>query len=87
MSTAGNSLWVSSLSFVEASTPGTGGFYESAGQRVAIQHVSPISTPAQLSSVPVDGSPGHRLRLADVSHVIVDHQPLIGDSVPMARPA
>ena len=85
--TAGNALWVSPLTFVEASTPGTGGFYESAGQRVAIQHVSPISTPAQLSSVPVDGSPGHRLRLGDVSHVIVDHQPLIGDSVSDGAPS
>src|ERR1700739_994562 len=51
--TAGNALWVSPLTFVEASTPGTGGFFESAGQRVSVQHISPITTPAQLSAVPV----------------------------------
>src|SRR5439155_225044 len=28
VSTAGNSLWVSSLSFLEASSPGTGGFFD-----------------------------------------------------------
>jgi len=44
--TAGNALWVSPLTFVEASTPGTGGFFESAGQRVSVQHISPITTPA-----------------------------------------
>ncbi|HEY7260318.1 MAG TPA: efflux RND transporter permease subunit [Trebonia sp.] len=85
--TAGNALWVSPLTFVEASTPGTGGFYESAGQRVAIQHVSPISTPAQLSSVPVEGAGEHGPRLGDVSHVIVDHQPLIGDAVSGGAPS
>lgn len=85
--TAGNALWVSPLTFVEASTPGTGGFYESAGQRVAIQHVSPISTPAQLSAVPVEGSPRPGHRLGDVSRVIVDHQPLIGDAVSDGAPS
>lgn len=85
--TAGNALWVSPLTFVEASTPGTGGFYESAGQRVAIQHVSPISTPAQLSAVPVEGSHKPGLRLGDVSSVIVDHQPLIGDAVSGGAPS
>src|SRR5712672_2669273 len=52
--TAGNALWVSPLTFVEASTPGTGGFVESANQRLQVQHISPISTPQQLSQVPVE---------------------------------
>jgi Cu/Ag efflux pump CusA len=85
--TAGNALWVSPLTFVEASTPGTGGFFESAGQRVAVQHVSPITTPAQLSAVPVEGSSRPPLRLGDVSRVIVDHQPLIGDAVSDGTPS
>jgi Cu/Ag efflux pump CusA len=42
--TTGNALWVSPLSFVEASTPGTGGFVESPNQRIGVQHVSPITT-------------------------------------------
>src|SRR6476620_1984582 len=32
LESTGNSLWVSSLSFVEASTPGTGGFIDTANQ-------------------------------------------------------
>jgi len=85
--TAGNALWVSPLTFVEASTPGTGGFFESATQRVAIQHISPISTPRQLSAVPVEGERNGKLRLGDVSNVIVDHQPLIGDAVRTSAPS
>jgi Cu/Ag efflux pump CusA len=85
--TAGNAMWVSPLTFVEASTPGTGGFFESANQRVAVQHISPISTPRQLSAVPVEGERNGKLRLSDVSHVIVDHQPLIGDAVANGAPS
>ena len=43
--TAGNALWVSPLTFVEASTPGTGGFVESPNQRLSIQHISPDLRP------------------------------------------
>ena len=79
--TAGNALWVSPLTFVEASTPGTGGFVESPNQRLAIQHISPISDPAQLAEVPVEGPRAHVLRLGDVTTVVENHQPLIGDAV------
>jgi Cu/Ag efflux pump CusA len=85
--TAGNSMWVSPLTFVEASTPGTGGFFESANQRLAIQHISPISTPRQLSQVPVEGERDGKLRLGDVANVIEDHQPLIGDAVANGAPS
>ena len=78
--TTGNALWVSPLTFVEASTPGTGGFIESLNQRLAVQHDSPISTPKQLAAVPVEGVGGNRLRLGDVTTVVQDHQPLIGDA-------
>jgi Cu/Ag efflux pump CusA len=83
--TAGNALWVSPLTFVEASTPGTGGFFESASQRLSVQHISPISTPRQLAAVPVQDS--GKLRLGDVANVIEDHQPLIGDAVPNGPPS
>ena len=37
----GNALWVSPLSFVEASTPGTGGFVETPQQRLGVRrHVA-----------------------------------------------
>jgi multidrug efflux pump subunit AcrB len=83
--TTGNALWVSPLTFVEASTPGTGGFVESPNQRLQVQHISPISTPQQLSQVPVEGKDA--LRLGDVATVIEDHQPLIGDAVARGAPA
>ena len=83
--TAGNALWVSPLTFVEASTPGTGGFFESANQRMSVQHISPISTPRQLAAVPVQDS--GKLRLGDVANVIEDHQPLIGNAVPDGQPS
>src|SRR6266700_4212312 len=83
--TAGNALWVSPLTFVEASTPGTGGFFESASQRLAVQHITPISTPRQLAAVPVQDS--GKLRLGDVANVIEDHQPLIGDAVSNGPPS
>ena len=82
--TAGNALWVSPLTFVEASTPGTGGFVESPNQRLPIQHISPISTPHQLAQVPVEGA--RSLRLGGVTTVIEDHQPLIGDAVATGAP-
>ncbi len=78
--TAGNALWVSPLTFVEASTPGTGGFVEGHNQRLAVQHVLPITTADTLGQVTIeDTSPP--LRLSDVTRVIEDHQPLIGDAV------
>jgi Cu/Ag efflux pump CusA len=79
--TTGNALWVSPLTFVEASTPGTGGFVDSPNQRLQVQHISPISNPQQLSQVPIKGTGSRALRLGDVSSVVENHQPLIGDAV------
>jgi Cu/Ag efflux pump CusA len=78
LETAGNALWVSPLTFVEASTPGTGGFIESPTQRMAVQHMLPITAPADLANIAVEGT---SLRLGDVATVAEDHQPLIGDAI------
>lgn len=81
--TAGNAQLVSPLSFLEASTPGTGGFIDTPNQRLQVRHILPTVTPGELAKVPVDGSGGggEPLRLGDVSTVVEDHQPLIGDAV------
>jgi CzcA family heavy metal efflux pump len=83
--TAGNALWVSPLTFLEAATPGTGGFIDTPNQRIGIRHVLPIATPDDLARVIVDEagprSDGQALRLGDVARVVEDHQPLIGDAV------
>jgi Cu/Ag efflux pump CusA len=79
--TSANALWVSPLTFVEASTPGTGGFIDTPNQRLGIQHESPINTAVDLAKVRVEGTNGRRLLLGDVADVVEDHQPLIGDAV------
>jgi CzcA family heavy metal efflux pump len=77
----GNALWFSPLSFVEASTPGTGGFIDTANQRLGVQHFSPITTAKTLGEVTLEDTVGKTLRLGDVASVVEDHQPLIGDAV------
>ena len=82
--TTGNALWVSPLTFLEASTPGTGGFIDTPNQRLGIRHVLPIVTPDDLAKVTIDEAKpegGRALRLGDVAKVVEDHQPLIGDAV------
>jgi Cu/Ag efflux pump CusA len=75
---------MSPLTFLDASTPGTGGWIETPNQRLGIQHILPISTPEQLSKITVEDS---SLRLGDVARVVEDHQPLIGDALIDDEPA
>ncbi|HKN41249.1 MAG TPA: efflux RND transporter permease subunit, partial [Acidimicrobiia bacterium] len=79
--TTGNALAVSQLSFLEASTPGTGGFVDTPNQRLGIEHILPISKPEELAQVPLDEAGARPAKLGDVATVVQDHQPLIGDSV------
>jgi Cu/Ag efflux pump CusA len=81
LETAGNALWVSPLTFVQASTPGTGGFIDTPNQRLGVQHLLPIRTPADLAKVRVEQTGTRKLRLGDVADVVEDHQPLIGDAL------
>src|ERR687895_47352 len=75
--TTGNAQVVSPLSFLEASTPGSGGFVETPQQRLQVRHVlERLADPAELGREPVDDTAG-RLRLRDVADIKVDHQPLI----------
>jgi multidrug efflux pump subunit AcrB len=78
--TSANAQISSTLSFVEGSTPGTGGFIETPQQRLGARHVfDRLTDPEELGKVPVEGT-GGRLRLTDVATVVEDHQPLIGDA-------
>ena len=76
--TAGNAQLVSPLSYLEASTPGAGGFLEGPNQRLTIRHVLPFATPANLAQLPIADAPGDLL-LGSVAQVVQGHQPLIGD--------
>jgi CzcA family heavy metal efflux pump len=79
--TTGNAQLVSPLTFLEASTPGTGGFIESPNQRLQVRHVfENFGTPEALGNVTVEGT-GGQLRVADVANVVEEHQPLIGDAI------
>ncbi|HSD81180.1 MAG TPA: efflux RND transporter permease subunit [Solirubrobacteraceae bacterium] len=81
VATAGNAQASSPLSYLEASTPGTGGFIDTPRQRLQVRNVfDNIAGPEELGKVPVEGT-GGRLRLTDVATVVEDHQPLIGDAV------
>jgi Cu/Ag efflux pump CusA len=86
--TTGNALWVSHLTFLEASTPGAGGFFDTASQRIGVEHTQPIRSPEDLAKVPLDDQPtaadgatGPVKRIGDVTTVVEDHQPLIGNAV------
>jgi Cu/Ag efflux pump CusA len=76
--TAGNALWYSPLSFLEASVAGTGGFVETPNQRIGVRHVLPISKASDMARLPIEGS---NLRLDQVADLVEDHQPLIGDGM------
>ena len=75
--TTGEALWVSPLSYLEASSPGTAGWIDTPNQRLTIRHELPISSADDLAQVPVVGT---AWRLGDVATVVEDHQPLIGDA-------
>lgn len=80
ISTAGNALWVSPLSFLNASTPGSGGWIDTPQQRIEVRHIMPISTPEDLAKIAVEDSTNH-LKLGDVTQITTGFPPLIGDDV------
>ena len=81
IATTGNSLWVSPLSFLEASTPGRGGFLDLPQQRVNVQHISPITDSAALGRVAVEGARASSVTLSDVATVVEAPPTIIGDGV------
>jgi CzcA family heavy metal efflux pump len=85
--TTGNAMWSSPLTFVEASTPGTGGFIDTANQRIEIQHTQPIKTAKELAQVTIEGAGKKSLTLGDVARVVEDHQLLIGDAIVKGHPS
>src|SRR5918995_1327868 len=79
--TTGNAQLVSPLTFLEASTPGTGGFIETPNQRLQVRHIfENFGTPEALSKVTVEDT-GGQLSVGDVANVVEEHQPLIGDAI------
>ncbi len=54
--TAGEAVWYSPLTYLNSSTPGTGGFIDTPNQRLNIRHQLPIASPRTFSKVTVAGT-------------------------------
>jgi CzcA family heavy metal efflux pump len=82
---AGDALWVSPLTFLRGSAPGTGGWIDNRNQRLTVQHSMPIEAPEDMAKVAV--APlhllltGKTLSLGEIAEVTFAHPPLIGDAV------
>jgi CzcA family heavy metal efflux pump len=83
METTADALDAGLLMFNEGNFIGTGGFVESADQRVNIRHKLTIESAEDLAEVPVrgaqDGKPA--IRLADVASVVEEPPLMVGDAV------
>jgi CzcA family heavy metal efflux pump len=81
---SGDALWVSPLTFLKGSTPGTGGWIDNKNQRLGVLHTMPIYTPEDMAKVPVAPQhlllKGKKMGLGDVTEVTFDHPPMIGDA-------
>jgi CzcA family heavy metal efflux pump len=82
---AGDALWVSPLSFLKGSAPGTGGWVDNPNQRLSVQHTMPIQTPEDMAKIPVTPihllMTGKKLTLGEVAEVTFTHPPMIGDAI------
>jgi len=81
MDATGAALDAGLLQFSNGHVIGTGGVIDTPNQRLNIEHVLPITSPADLARVTIRKVDGKRLTLADVSTLVVNHQPLAGDAV------
>jgi CzcA family heavy metal efflux pump len=81
---AGDSLWITPLSFLRGSTPGTGGFLDNSNQRLGVHHKMPIVTPEDMAKVAVTPQhllmTGKQMSLGEVAEVTYSHPALIGDA-------
>jgi CzcA family heavy metal efflux pump len=82
---AGDALWVSPLTFLKGSAPGTGGWIDNKNQRLTVQHTMPIEAPEDMAKVAVTSPSlllsGKNMSLGEITEVTFSHPPLIGDAV------
>lgn len=81
MESVSTALDVGLLRFADGNQIGTGGFIDTANQRLTVQHVLPIFSPTDLAKVVVKKENGKTVRLADIARVRMATQPLVGDAV------
>ena len=84
IATAGDALWVSPLTFLKGSTPGTGGWIDNKNQRLGVQHTMPITEPEHMAKLAVAPQhlllKGKKMNLGDVAEITYNHPQLIGDA-------
>lgn len=82
---AGDALWVSPLTFLKGSAPGSGGWVDNANQRFGVHHKMPIAAPEDMAKVPLGTQSlvmtGRSMALGEVAEVTFDHPPLVGDAL------
>ncbi len=86
MNAAGDAVDVGQLKFRGGFEIGTGGWVDTANQRLQVQHQLPALTAEQLAGIPIDVPPGaKKIYLKDVARLVdVDEPPgslLVGDAV------
>lgn len=86
MTTVGDSMWTSPLTFVPASSPGADGLIDTPNQRLTIQHILPIVTSKDLANVPIEGTGAEPVLVGDVATVVEDRSVLTGDAVVHSGP-
>ncbi|MET1232531.1 MAG: efflux RND transporter permease subunit, partial [Candidatus Limnocylindrales bacterium] len=69
------------LMFNSGHAIGTGGFIDTADQRLQVTHAPTVATPGDLSAVTLPGRDGKVVRLDQVADLVYAHQPLFGDAV------
>ena len=81
MTATSDALDAGLLRFSDGGFIGTGGFVDTADQRLQVRHTIPILTARELGQVPIVDRGGRVLRLSDVADVVIDTPPLMGDAV------
>ncbi|MGH8971730.1 MAG: efflux RND transporter permease subunit [Acidimicrobiia bacterium] len=83
METTSEALEAGLLQFNEGNFIGTGGFVDTADQRLNIRHRLPIEDAQDLADIPItDGREGQPLlRIGDVADVVETFPPMVGDAV------
>ncbi|MDB5934821.1 MAG: acriflavin resistance protein, partial [Massilia sp.] len=85
IASAGDALWVSPLTFLKGSAPGTGGWIDNHNQRLTVQHTMPIASPEDMAKVALAPAylllSGRTMALGDLTEETFASPPLIGDAV------
>jgi CzcA family heavy metal efflux pump len=81
MEAAASALDAGLLRFTDGSLIGTGGFVDTANQRLVVQHLPTVVTADSLANVTIENNLGKQVSLTDVAKLVEDFQPLIGDAV------